>query len=158
MGFLNRNARFVYVIAGLCSLYMALVPLLSGGHGSTLFIGFWIGAALLLFAAIIPLGERRNVVLSVLALGGSTLITAILFYDIARFGTLRFSFTRLVVGPYRPTTIDRVSQGPDKACLDCPGDFLGCIATNFGTNHCASAKAEVTSIKEPHCEIEKTAK
>jgi hypothetical protein len=52
---------------------MALVPLLSGGHGSALFIGFWIGAGLLLFAAIIPSGERRNVVLSVLALGGAAL-------------------------------------------------------------------------------------
>jgi hypothetical protein len=109
MGFLTRNARFVYLIAGLCSLYIALVPLLNGGRGSTLFIGFWIGAALLLFAAIIP-GERRNVVLSLLALAGSTLITAILIYDIARFGTLRFTFTRLVVGPYQPTTFDRVSQ------------------------------------------------
>jgi hypothetical protein len=117
MGFLTRNARFVYLIAGLCSLYIALVPLLSGGRGSTLFIGFWIGAALLLFAAIIPLGERRNVVLSVLALGGSTLITAILFYDIASFGTLRFSFTRLVGVPYQPTTFDRVSQVLTKPVL-----------------------------------------
>jgi hypothetical protein len=73
MGYLTRNARFVYLVAGLCSLYMALVPLLSGGHGSALFIGFWIGAGLLLFAAIIPSGERRNVVLSVLALGGAAL-------------------------------------------------------------------------------------
>ena len=117
MGFLTRNARFVYLIAGLCSLYMALVPFLSGGRGSTLFIGFWIAAALLLFAAIIPSGERRNVVLSVLALGGSTLITAILFYDIARFGTLRFSFTRLIGVPYQPTTFDRVSQVLTKPVL-----------------------------------------
>jgi hypothetical protein len=115
MGFLTRNARFAYLIAGLSSLYMALVPLLSGGHGSTLFIGFWIGAALLLFATIIPSGERRNVVLSVLALGGSTLITAILFYDIARFGKLRFG--RLVGGQYQPTTFDRVSQVLTKPVL-----------------------------------------
>jgi hypothetical protein len=96
---------------------MALVPLLSGGHGSALFIGFWIGAGLLLFAAIIPSGERRNVVLSVLALGGSTLITAILFYDIARFRALRFAFIRLVIGPYQPTTFDRVSQVLTKPVL-----------------------------------------
>jgi hypothetical protein len=102
MGYLTRNARFVYLVAGLCSLYMALVPLLSGGHGSALFIGFWIGAGLLLFAAIIPSGERRNVVLSVLALGGSTLITAILFYHIARFRALRFAFVRLVVAHINP--------------------------------------------------------
>ena len=111
MNFLTRNARFVYLIAGLCSLYMALVPLLSGGHGSTLFIGFRIGAVLLLSAAIIP-GERCNIVLNVVALGGSTLITAILLYDIARFGALRFGFlrgsVRIVVD--QPNAFDRVRQ------------------------------------------------
>jgi hypothetical protein len=105
------SPRFMYLIAGLCSLYMALLPLLSGGHGPTLFIVFWIGAVLLPIAAIIPPGERSNIVLSVLALGGSTLITALLYYQVARFGApLRFGFVRLVAGPYQPTTFDRVSQ------------------------------------------------
>ena len=89
---------------------MALLPLLSGGHSPPLFIAFWIGAVLLLIAAIIP-GERSNIVLSVLALGGSALITALLCYQVARLGApLRFGFVRLVAGPYQPTTFDRVSR------------------------------------------------
>jgi hypothetical protein len=110
------SPRFVYLIAGLCSLYMALVPLLSGAHGSTLFIGFWFGAVSLLLAAITPRG-KRNIVLSVLALLGSALITALLCYQVARFGALRLGFARLVAWPYQPTTFDRVSQVLTKPVL-----------------------------------------
>jgi len=114
--------RFVYLIAGLCSLYLALVPLLSGGQGSTLFIVFWIGAGLLLMAAIFPSGKYSYIDLTIrdsyrvvspanfFALLGSIVITALLCYQIARFGALRFTFARLVAGPYQPTTFDRVSQ------------------------------------------------
>jgi hypothetical protein len=112
------SPRFVYLIAGLCSLYIALVPLLSGGgHGPTLFIGFWIGAVLLLLSAIIPPVKRSNIVLSVLAMLGSALITALLCYQVARFGALRFAFARLVVWPYQPTTFDRVSKVLTKPVL-----------------------------------------
>jgi hypothetical protein len=114
--------RFVYLIAGLCSLYLALVPLLSGGHGSTLFIVFWIGSGLLLMAAIFPSGKYSYIDLTIrdsyrvvspanfFALLGSIVITALLCYQIARFGALRLTFARLVAGPYQPTTFDRVSQ------------------------------------------------
>src|SRR6266404_9010280 len=114
--------RFVYLIAGLCSLYLALVPFLSGGHGPTLFIVFWIGAGLLLMAAIFPSGKYSYIDLTIkdsyrvvspanaFALLGSILITSLLFYQMARFGALRFAFARHVAGPYQPTTFDRLSQ------------------------------------------------
>ncbi len=134
MGFLTRNARFVYLIAGLCSLYMALVPLLSGGHGPTLFIGFWIGAALLLMAAIFPRSSKYSYIdltirdsyrvvspANVFALLGSTVLTALLFYQVAIFGALRFGFLRASVSvrlvAYQPNTFDRVSQVLTKPVL-----------------------------------------
>jgi len=119
----------VYLIAGLCSLYLALVPLLSGGHGSNWFSVFWIGAGLLLMAAIFPSGKYSYIDLTIrdsygavspaniFAFVGSTLITALLFYQIARFGALRFTFARLVAAPYQPTTFDRVSQIVTKPVL-----------------------------------------
>jgi hypothetical protein len=114
--------RLVYLIACVSSLYLALVPFLSGGHGSNLFSVFWIGAGLLLMAAIFPGGKYSYIDLTIrdsyrvvspanmFALVGSTLITALFFYQIARFGALRFAFVRLVAAPYQPTTFYRVSQ------------------------------------------------
>ena len=125
----RRISRFEYLIAGLCSLYMALWPLLSGGHGPTLFIGFWIGAALLLMAAIFPrsidltIKDSYRVVspANVLALLGSTVITALLFYQVAVFGALRFGFLRGSVSvrlvAYQPNVFDRVSQVLTKPVL-----------------------------------------
>ena len=130
MGFLTRNAaRSVYLIAGLWSLYMALVPILSGGHSPTLFIVFWIGGALLLMAAIFPrsidltIRDSYRVVspANVFALLGSTVITALLFYQVAVFGALRFGFLRgsasVRLVAYQPNTFDRVSQVLTKPVL-----------------------------------------
>ena len=127
---LQRISRFIYLIAGLCSLYMALWPLLSGGHGPTLFIGFWIGAALLLIAAIFPRSSKYSYDLAIrdsyrvvspaniFALLGSIVITALLLYQVAKFGALRFGFVRLLLAPYQPTTFDRVSQVLTKPVLN----------------------------------------
>lgn len=117
------------MIAGLCSLYLALVPFLSGGRGSNWFSVFWIGAGLLLMAAIFPGGRYSYIDLTVrdsyravspanlFALVGSTLITVPLFYQIARFGELRFTYARLVATPYQPTTFGRLSQIVTKPAL-----------------------------------------
>ncbi len=116
--------RFVYLIAGLCSFYMALVPLLSGGHASTLFIGFWIGAALLLMAAIFPRSSKYSIdstirdsyrVVSpanVFALFGSTVTTVLLLYGITRFVAFRLGYThgKVQIGAYQPNAFDRVNQ------------------------------------------------
>src|SRR5260370_13186461 len=118
----RRISRFIYLIAGLCSLYMACWLLLSGGHGPTLFIGFWIGAALLLMAAIfarsidLTIRDSYRVVspANVLALLGSTVITALLFYLVAVFGALRFGFLRASVSvrlvAYQPNAFVLMSQ------------------------------------------------
>jgi hypothetical protein len=157
MGYLTRNARFVYQVAGLCSLYMALVPLLSGGHGSALFIGFWIGAGLLLFAAIIPSGERRQRRSQRTCIGGQHFNNCDSVLRHSEIQGIEICLRPTCRGPYQPTTFDRREPSPDKACLDCPDDFLGCVSTNVGTNHCASAKAALIDPIDPLFHKEKVA-
>src|SRR5260370_40847281 len=53
-------ARFFYLIAGSCALYVSLAPYFSSWHGSpSLFsLAYWICAILLLIAAILPPGKH----------------------------------------------------------------------------------------------------
>jgi hypothetical protein len=87
------SPRFIYLVAGLCSLYLSVAPLLSRWHGPVSFftLGFWIGAGLLLIAAIIPPGEGSNIGTR-LALIGSMMTTALLFFGTASFVAFKLGY------------------------------------------------------------------
>lgn len=108
------SPRFVYLVAGLCSLYLSVAPLVSRWHGPISFftLCFWIGAAFLLLAATIPPGELNDIVITRLALFGSTVTTVLLLYGIARPLAFRLGYVhgKGQLGVYQPNAFDRVNQ------------------------------------------------
>jgi hypothetical protein len=100
-------SRFVYLIAGLCSLSVAGLPLLLKAHESRLFVVFWIGAVLFLVGTFPWIG-KHNYIGKVSPLLGSIFVTSVLFYRLARPKALRFTYARLVAYPYQPSTFERI--------------------------------------------------
>ena len=104
------SSKFAYLIAGLCSLYVAVVPFLSRWRGpiSSVTLGFWIGAVFLLIAVMLPSNNHSNFV----ALFGSAIVTVLLAYGIAKFVAFRLGFIhgRVQIGAHQPNAFDRVSQ------------------------------------------------
>jgi len=101
------STRFVYLIAGLCSLSVAVLPLLLNARESTLFMTLWIGAMLLLVATF-PWKGTYAYIAHLSALLGSIVITSVIFYRIVQPKALNFSYARLVAYPYQPSTFERV--------------------------------------------------
>jgi hypothetical protein len=116
-GVLLISPQFVYLIAGLCSLYLAVAPFFTSFHGPiTLFsVALWIGTVLLLIVSVLPSTRRTNLV----ALVGSTLTTVLLCYEIVRLVELKLGHfhgqARLVA--YQPTMFDHVNQIVSKPVL-----------------------------------------
>jgi hypothetical protein len=107
----------VYLIAGLCGLYLSAAPFFTSFHGPITFFmaARWIGTALLLMAAALPSTRRTTVV----ALVGSTVTTILLCYEIVRLVALKLGHlhgqARLFA--YQPTMFDRVNRIVSKPVL-----------------------------------------
>ena len=113
----------MYLIAGVCGLYLSIAPFFTSFHGPITFfrVGMWIGTVLLLIAAILParsidltIRDSYRVVHTapIFALLGSTATTVLLVYGIARFVAFRLGYIhgkgQLVM--YQPNVFDRVNQ------------------------------------------------
>jgi hypothetical protein len=85
-------ARFLYLGAGLCALYPAIVPLLSHIQSprSWLTLVYWVCALLLLVAVILAPSKLRNT----LAMTGSACLTAFLIYFIAELVAARLGLVQ----------------------------------------------------------------
>ncbi len=100
----------MYLVAGLCSLYLSVAPFFTSIHGPI--TGFRVvlctGTVLLLTAAVLPSTRTTNVT----ALIGSTLTTVLLVYGIARFVAFRLGYIhgKGQLGMYQPNAFDRVNQ------------------------------------------------
>jgi hypothetical protein len=103
----------VYLIAALCGLYLSVAPLVSRWHGPVSFftVCCWIGAVFLLLAATIPPGKANNILITRLAMFGSTLTTVVLLYGIARFLAFRLGYIhgKEQLGVYQPNALDRLN-------------------------------------------------
>jgi len=113
----------VYLIAGVCGLYLSIAPFFTSFHGPITFfrVGMWIGTVLLLIAAILParsidLTSEIRIALSItapiFALLGSTATTVLLVYGIARFVAFRLGYIhgKGQLSCINRTFFDRVNQ------------------------------------------------
>jgi|SRR5215469_6114386 len=110
--------RFIYLVAGVCSLYFAVAPLLSRFHGEESWRGivFWLGAVSLVGAAIIRQGRRRNL----LATSGSAIVLVFTTYGFARLVAFRLGLIHAGKGrlfAFQPNWFDRLRPLLDSPVL-----------------------------------------